>query len=171
MNDDAIVPVPPPEPPAPRPTEETVVEANPLRVTILAPARVDRALTSDIASRVQNDGHELVRVLDVDYSISERNVRYFHEADREAAARMAERYDAELRDFTWFTPKPVDGTAELWLAGRSPSDNTSGRVPQAAESTGSNGDFLGRVFDRLGLGTELPEALPEDLRSILPGNR
>lgn len=163
-----------PPPPAARPATETVVESDPLRVTILAPARVDRALAETIASGVQNDGHELVRVRDVDFSISERNVRYFHESDRASAARMAERYDAELRDFTWFRPQPVEGTAELWLAGRAGSGNTSGREQPGpnpiAGGVAERGDFLGRVFDRLGLGTELPPALPggNDLRSILP---
>ena len=180
VDEEEIVPAAPPEPPAPRPRAEDVVEANPLRVTILAPARADRALAQDIASQVEIDGHELVRVRDVDFAISERNVRYFHEADREAAARMAERYDAELRDFTWFQPKPVGGTAELWLAGRSAGENTSGRVPPvpapapapvAEQSTAGRSDFLGRVFDRLGLGTELPDALPDELRSVLPGDQ
>ena len=165
-----------PPPPAARPAtdQETVVEANPLRVTILAPARVDRALADTIASGVQNDGHELVRVRDVDFSISERNVRYFHDADRAAAARMAERYDAELRDFTWFRPAPVEGTAELWLAGRAASGNSSGREQPNPSPVGAGvaerGSFLGRVFDELGLGTELPQALPgtDDLRRVLP---
>ena len=151
-----------------------MVESNPLRVTILAPTRVDRSIAEEIASGVQNDGHELVRVREVEYSISERNVRYFHERDRAAAARMAERYDAELRDFTWFQPKPLEGTAELWLAGRAPSGNTSGRTQPTASGdvTAGRGDFLGQVFDRLGLGTELPETLPtvDDLRSVLPGS-
>lgn len=171
VDEEQIAPTPPPEPPAPRPSIETVVEADPLRVTILAPSRVDRGFAEDIGSSVQNDGHELVRIRDVDFNISERNVRYFHDGDRNAAARLAERYDAELRDFTWFRPKPVDGTAELWLAGRAPSDNTSGRVrpSQEAGQTDVQGDFLGRVFERLGLGTELPDALPDDLRSVLPG--
>lgn len=160
-----------PTPPAPRPAPSgTVVEAETLRVTILAPARVARSLTEDIASNIQSDGHELVRIRDVDFNISARNVRYFHEADRAAAASLAERYDAELRDFTWFRPQPLEGTAELWLAGRAPgSGNTNGRVQPGGSA--DRGDLLERVFDRLGLGTELPNALPgaDALRSVLPG--
>lgn len=174
LRDEAGQPPPPPPPPSvrPEPVPDTVVEADPLRVTILAPVRSDRALAETIASGVQNDGHELVRVRDVSFAISERNVRYFHEADRASAARMAERYDAELRDFTWFRPRPLEGTAELWLAGRAPGSNTSGRTqPSAAAAPANQGEFLDRVFDRLGLGTELPDALPSarDLRSVLPG--
>ncbi|MEM6386606.1 MAG: hypothetical protein AAF718_10255 [Pseudomonadota bacterium] len=150
-------------PPArPRPSE-TVVEADPLRVTILVPRRADRAVTDDVASGVTLDGHELVRVKDVDFSISTRNVRYFHDEDRASAARMAARYEAELRDFTWFRPKPVEGTTELWLSGRAPGGNTNGRVQTNAE------DVLERALDRLGLGRDLPESLPsaEDIRNIL----
>lgn len=154
VDGNATLPAPPP-PPAARPLpSDTVVEADPLRVTILAPSRVDRALTDDIATSIQNDGHELVRVKDVTFNISNRNLRFFHEEDRAAAARMAERYDAELRDFTWFRPQPLEGTAELWLAGRTPSGNTSGRTQPSARS-----DLLERALERLGLGTELPDAL------------
>ncbi len=165
-------------PPAPAARPDTAsaadpfVEADPLRVTILAPARVDPELAETIASGVTDDGHDLVRIRDVDFSISERNVRYFHDADRASAARMAERYDAELRDFTWFRPRPVEGTAELWLAGRAPGGNTGGRQQPVPSGGGAadRGDLLGRVFDRLGLGTELPDALPgaDGLRAVLP---
>ncbi len=144
-------------PPASRPND-TVVEGDPLRVTILAPSRADRALADDLARDVQNDGHELVRVRTIETSISERNVRFFHEADRGAAARMAERYGAELRDFTWFEPKPKEGTAELWLSGRTAPGNTSGRS-QEAPADSSRSEVLNQVFESLGLGTELPEAI------------
>ncbi len=145
-NEDADAPLAvPPQ----TPTEvRTVVEADPLRVTILAPARSDRKLAEEIAADVQNVGHELVRVKDVDYSISERNLRYFHDNDRAAASRMAERYGAELRDFTWFRPSPVEGTAELWL---------SGRAPARPERSPVLDDVIGQVLEQLGLGTELPD--------------
>ncbi len=165
-----------PPAPAARPdtasAADTFFEADPLRVTILAPARVDPELAETIASGVTDDGHALVRIKDVNFSISERNVRYFHDVDRASAARMAERYDAELRDFTWFRPRPVEGTAELWLAGRAPGGNTGGREQPVPSGDGAadRGDLLGRVFDRLGLGTELPDALPgaDELRPVLP---
>ncbi|MEM7719259.1 MAG: hypothetical protein AAF222_08635, partial [Pseudomonadota bacterium] len=165
-----VVPADPPElqPETVRPSE-TVVEADQLRVTILAPTRVDQALTNDIANGIVGDGHELVRVRSVDYSISERNVRYFHAQDRAAAARFAARYGAELRDFTWFRPSPVVGTTELWLAGTAPGGNTNGRT-QPRNGAGNRGEFLGNVFNRLGLGTELPENLPgaNTLRNVFP---
>ncbi|MEO0916909.1 MAG: hypothetical protein AAFY31_07990 [Pseudomonadota bacterium] len=169
---DETVPLAPADPPAARPEAaapaETVVEADRLRVTVLAPTRTDRALAEAIAGGIQSDGHELVRLRNVDFSISERNVRYFHAVDQRAAAQLAERYDAELRDFTWFRPSPVVGTAELWLAGTAPGGNTSGRTQPG---NGDRSEFLGNVFYRLGLGTELPENLPgaNVLRNVIPG--
>ncbi|MEL6889876.1 MAG: hypothetical protein AAFO86_14360, partial [Pseudomonadota bacterium] len=78
--------------------------------------------------------------------------------------------DAELRDFTWFRPRPVEGTAELWLAGRSGAGtgNTSGR-PQPSGAA-DRSDLLDRMLNRLGLSTELPDALPtaEELRQRFP---
>jgi len=168
LQDNATPPAPPPPPANRLVPSETVVEADPLRVTILAPARVERALREDIAARIQSEGHELVRVRDIEFNISTRNVRYFHDGDRAAAERLAERYNAELRDFTWFRPSPVEGTAELWLAGRAPTGNTSGRVQPAAPS--DQRDILERALERLGLGTDLPDALPgaDVLRNVLP---
>ena len=170
-NRSEAVDVPPLTPsPQARPPQSVVegapaVEADPLRVTILAPARVDQKVAEELASDVQNVGHELVRVKDVQFNINQRNLRYFHETDRASAARMAERYDAELRDFTWFRPRPAEGTAELWLAGRAPGGGAS-RSDRPAEPEG----ILGRVFESLGLGTELPKALPRILPNRNSGN-
>jgi hypothetical protein len=47
------------------------------------------------------------------------NVRYYHPEDRDNAARLAAATGAELRDFTWFRPRPSTGTIELWAEGRS----------------------------------------------------
>ncbi len=52
-----------------------------------------------------------------DFKISQTQVRYFHEADREAAAAVADAMSARLRSFLNFDPKPEPGTVELWLAG------------------------------------------------------
>ena len=40
-----------------------------------------------------------------------------HGRDRGEAARLADAYDARLRDFTSFRPTPKDGTVEIWLSG------------------------------------------------------
>lgn len=154
----AVEPAPPPS--AVR-VETGAVETAPLRVTLLVPPRGDRSLIDTIAAGVQDNGHELVRIKDVDFSINARNVRYFHDADRASAARMAERFDAELRDFTWFQPRPLSGTVELWLAGRGAVGASGGQAgPPRVSGPDAQSALLNRVFDRLGLGTDLPEALP-----------
>ena len=159
LQEEAVTPPTPPVPPQ-RPQTVVEVESDPLRVTILAPPRTDRKIADDLAENVTRDGHELVRVRDVDFNINERNVRYFHDEDRASAARMAARYDAELRDFTWFRPKPVEGTAELWLSGRATDDSPDSAAPQVQANPVGPATFLGRVFNRLGLSAELPESLP-----------
>ncbi len=62
-----------------------------------------------------------------DFKISQTQVRYFHEADRDAAAAVAEATSARLRSFLNFDPKPEPGTVELWLAG----GGKSGAAPAA----------------------------------------
>ena len=104
----------------PRPTPAAaapVPPANPLRVTILVPSAADLGEAEGIASDTQARGHDLARVLEVDLSISSSNVRYFHAEDRAEAARLAEAYGAEIKDFTWFRPTPERGTTEIWLSG------------------------------------------------------
>jgi|GEM_PF-2187026 len=90
---------------------------TPLRITVLVPADGDRNEAEVVASEIVGLGHDLARVKQVDLSISTRNLRYFHDADREQAAELAASYGATLRDFSWFRPKPVTGTVELWLSG------------------------------------------------------
>ena len=60
---------------------------------------------------------------DAGVTISTANVRYFHAADRPAAAEIAALLGAalgsypEIRDFTDFTPPPSEGSVEVWLPG------------------------------------------------------
>ncbi len=96
---------------------------SPLKITILSPSESDQKVASEIAQDLPRRGHEVVRVQEVGYSITARNLRFFHEEDRQEAARIAKAYDAELRDFTWYRPKPTEGTTELWLTGRGVSPN------------------------------------------------
>jgi hypothetical protein len=88
-----------------------------LSVTIMVPRTTDPAIAETIADDLLERGHELSALTLVDLKISERNIRFFHEEDRGEAARLAEAYDARLRDFTSFRPSPAQGTVEIWLAG------------------------------------------------------
>ena len=103
--------------------------SNPLRITILTPPRSDKRVADELAADIPTRGHELVRIKSVDHAISQRNLRYFHDSDRAEAARLARDYDAELRDFTWFRPQPLPGTAELWLSGGTSRAERSTEAP------------------------------------------
>ncbi len=117
--------------------------ASPLKVTILVPASSDLGEARAIASDTEARGHELARIREVDVSISQPNVRYFFDEDRAEAARLAEAYGAEVKDFTWFRPAPERGTMELWLSGRgsggdrapAPAVRTVEDTPQAPPRT------------------------------------
>ena len=114
----------------------TPLPANPLRVTVLRPTQSDQKVADTIAADITRLGHDVVRIQSVDHSISTRNLRFFFEKDSLEAAALAKAYDAELRDFTWFRPRPSSGTAELWLTGRSaPSNPVVAARPRATVTT------------------------------------
>lgn len=115
-------------PPAP-------VLANPLRLTILSPELSDKRIAATIAEDIPQHGHEVVDVREVPFSIKSRNLRYFFDRDRRDAAHLAKLYDAELRDFTWYRPKPAEGTAELWLSGKPAVRNPVRKARPLAQKT------------------------------------
>ena len=88
-----------------------------LNVTVFVPQTTDASIADEIASDLTARGHSISAITPVNLKISERNIRFFHEEDRGEAARLAEAYDARLRDFTSFRPSPAEGTVEIWLAG------------------------------------------------------
>ena len=88
-----------------------------LSVTVLVPQTTDPSIADEIATDLNARGHSISAVTPVTMKISERNIRFFHGEDRGEAARLAEAYDARLRDFTSFRPSPAEGTVEIWLAG------------------------------------------------------
>lgn len=117
------------------PTPAPAAPVAPLRVTILVPLDADRAIAEAFADDVRTRGHSVSRVLDVNLSISARNLRYFHVSDRQEASRLAKAYAASLKDFSWFRPKPEAGTVELWLSGK-------GEIPSEAAAPAPVDDIL-----------------------------
>ena len=82
------------------------------------------ALRLRAADRLRLHGARAVVVRQVPFAIRGLGVRYFHDADRAAAAQtldIAERMlglpDQALGDFTSFAPAPEPGTIEIWLPG------------------------------------------------------
>ncbi|WP_308916173.1 hypothetical protein [Jannaschia sp. LMIT008] len=84
-----------------------------LRIALLVPPGLDvppslaGGLTAAGARSVTRDPLGLVR--------PPPQVRVFHDADRAAAARLAERLGVPLRDYASFRPRPAPGTIEVVL--------------------------------------------------------
>jgi hypothetical protein len=83
-----------------------------------APATLTEAEVATAADAFEAAGFGAITPKTVDVNIRETNVRYYAAEDRAVAARLAEVLGARLRDFTGFSPKPPEGTIEVWMAGR-----------------------------------------------------
>lgn len=74
----------------------------------------------------------------VGFRVRETHVRFYHGADADAAATLAQAAGATARDFTSFRPSPPAGTLELWLEGgagataKKPRNRTAPADPLAA---------------------------------------
>lgn len=97
-------------------------------VILHAPESVADDALAEAVARLGAAGVPVGAPSRVDFTVAESNVRYFHTADAEAAAAVAEAIGARLRDFTSFAPAPPDGTIEVWLAGRGASSAASARA-------------------------------------------
>ncbi len=96
-------------------------------VVLHAPKSVADAELAEAVDRLGAAGVPVRDPSRVGFTVSESNVRYFHAADAEAAAAIADTLDARLRDFTSFAPAPPEGTIEIWLAGKGGSGSTTAR--------------------------------------------
>ncbi|MGL4279763.1 MAG: hypothetical protein ACRCS0_05310, partial [Albidovulum sp.] len=83
-----------------------------------APETLTEAEIATAADAFEAAGFGAITPKTVDVTIRETNVRFYAAEDKEVAARLAEALGARLRDFTDFSPKPPEGTVEVWLAGR-----------------------------------------------------
>lgn len=95
----------------PAPTEE-------FTLIVHAPATLTEAEIATAADAFEAAGFGAITPKTVDVNIRETNVRYYSAEDQAIAARLAGVLGARLRDFTGFSPKPPEGTVEVWLAGR-----------------------------------------------------
>lgn len=95
----------------PAPTED-------FTLIVHAPAALTEAEIATAADAFEAAGFGAITPKTVDVNIRETNVRYYSPEDQAIAARLAEVIGARLRDFSDFSPKPPDGTIEVWLEGR-----------------------------------------------------
>ncbi|HQU68019.1 MAG TPA: hypothetical protein PLI43_07445 [Albidovulum sp.] len=83
-----------------------------------APATLTEAEIATAADAFEAAGFGAITPKTVAVNIRETNVRFYSPEDQAIAARLAGVLGARLRDFTDFSPKPPEGTVEVWLAGR-----------------------------------------------------
>lgn len=89
-----------------------------LKLIVHAPATLTDAEIGTASDAFAAAGFDTVEPKPVDFTIKETNVRFFSPADQADATRIAKALGAKLRDFTGFSPRPPEGTIEVWLAGR-----------------------------------------------------
>jgi hypothetical protein len=78
------------------------------------------AAAEDIAQTLRAAGFEVPAIRPAPFVPSTPVVRYFHEEDQAAAARLAGRLGRgwAIQDFRAFTPQPPPQTLEVWLPGQ-----------------------------------------------------
>lgn len=116
----------------PLPPQEPAVALS-QAVFLQAPTGVAENAVAGARDAVERAGFTVAQTLRVRLPISRSNVRYFHPEDAAAAIRLAGEIDAIARDFTSYRPLPMEGTIEVWLAGRSAGSTRRVPIPQRAE--------------------------------------
>jgi hypothetical protein len=105
-------------PPAPPPAAEV-----PRGVRVFVHHRANsnpaNAAAEDVAQSLRGAGFEVSGVRPAPFVPSTPVVRYFHEEDQAAAARLAGRLGRgwAIQDFRAFVPQPPPQTLEVWLPG------------------------------------------------------
>ena len=99
------------------------ISLPPVRVLLHVSPTARNGAENAIAALEAAGAAEVVAV-PVSFEVSRTDVRFFHGTDRaaadEVASVLARRTDGALpqaRDFTHFSPRPVSGDLEVWLAG------------------------------------------------------
>ena len=87
-----------------------------LSVHVLAPQSVPEDSLAAVSRSLRDAGYKLVESARVPFTVKERQVRFYHEDDAEAARALANTLGASARDFTTFDPLPPAGIVEVWLA-------------------------------------------------------
>ena len=119
--------------PAALPDRPFALSLEGARIVLSAPSGADAAAIASAMRALEEANPGGLTRADARVTIRTANVRYFHAADRSAAAEIATLLGAalgsepEIRDFTDFTPPPSKGAIEVWLPGDAPA-STAGRV-------------------------------------------
>ncbi len=92
-------------------------QARSLRVVVNHRAGAAPAAAEDVAQGLRAAGIEVAAIRSAPFVPSTPVVRYFHEEDQAAAARLASRLGRgwAIQDFRAFVPQPPPQTLEVWL--------------------------------------------------------
>ena len=131
-------------------SEEAVARPLPagsdVRVILHAPRSVPDERVGLLADALGEAGVN-AEVRAVNMTITRDNVRFYHPEDREAASVVAQAMDADLRDFTDFTPSPPDGLIEVWVAGEEVGGSSSGTATRSGTLSDLRGDLRAMARD------------------------
>jgi hypothetical protein len=119
----------------------TIAGADSLRLAVHVPTGADRAEVSAIHAALDAAGFAEWAPLPVRFAVSETQVRYYHSEDATAALAIAGRIDGRARDFTHYSPSPLPGTVEIWVAGEG-TGNGGGTGRSRSSMTASRSDQL-----------------------------
>ncbi|MEO0654155.1 MAG: hypothetical protein AAFY77_04740 [Pseudomonadota bacterium] len=86
------------------------------RIVLTAAGSMSGSRFDDYVAAAEATGLPLATTQRVGYTITRDQVRFFHDEDIAAAGTLADAVDAELRDFTAFSPKPPVGSIEIYLS-------------------------------------------------------
>lgn len=91
--------------------------ADAYEAVINAPSTLAEQEVNFVAADVLETGMSLGRINRVNYKVSTKQVRFFHQEDAELALALAEHIGAQARDFTNYRPSPSAGSIEIFLVG------------------------------------------------------
>lgn len=118
------------------PTEDVANWGDGLRIHLHAPANVPQRVVDNLQSTLEGLGVAVQPPNRVGFSVASTQIRYYHAEDADIATELATAIEALPRDFTDFSPPPVLGTLEIYLAGTAPTARatTSTAQPRGIES-------------------------------------
>ena len=128
--------------------------AAPARLMLHLPSGLERAERAAVVEGLEAAGHELGGTSLAAVAIDKTNVRFFHPADADRAARLASDLarmtgsSAEARDFSHLPARPREGTLEIWVAGDAPQATlraTGASAAVDAKTTVSSGTLRALV--------------------------
>ncbi len=94
------------------------------------PGQEDAALFDEVLDTVRAQITPHAQARPVPFKVSNPQVRFYHEQDRETATAMAEVLEVRLHDLTNFRPTPKRGLIEVWVQGTDVSPVSVAATPR-----------------------------------------